>query len=93
MENDTRVLRPRQTRLLTKLFEVCEKGSLGKPKPNTRYLCIGRNDYTHWCTKPGKELALVGYATRSEGFNHLWFELGVCDECFKALGTPALEVD
>jgi len=85
MQNLNGFFRPGQTRLLKKLFALCEKGSLGNPSLDTWYLCVARNDYTHWTTKHESDMVFVGYATRSEGFNHLWFELGVCRECFEAV--------
>ena len=83
METHNGCFRSRQTRLLKTLFALCEQGSLGKPRPEGRYLCIARNDSTHGPTMPGTALVVSGSATRAEGFHHRWFHLGVCRNCFE----------
>ena len=74
----------RQVPAYQKLQEVCERGTIGKPDLETQYRCILRKDYSHWPKKPASEMAVVGCATRPEGFNHLWFNLGVCRDCLEA---------
>lgn len=76
----------RQAEACSELQGVCEQGSLGKPDPKKPYLCIMRNDCTHWPCMSGEKMAMAGYATGWNGFRFLCFNLGICLECFQDMG-------
>ena len=70
--------------LLRQLVEDCQPGSVGAPRIEKRYLCIGKPaDYQHYTKKPGWELFVIGSAKREAGFRYLAHDLGVCLECFE----------
>ena len=81
MVNPTATHDVRQVDPYHQLQQVCEPGSLEQPDPAKRYVCVIRNDYTHWCGTLGKEMAVVGYAARECWFRFGWFDLGICRQC------------
>ena len=77
---------------LRQLVEDCQQGSIKEPRPEKRYLCIGKpTDYRHYAEKSGEDLFVVGYAKRGADFRYLAHDLGVCLECFEDIrkATPS----
>lgn len=79
--------RVRQAQACRELQSVCEPHSLGRPDPKKPYLCIMRDDYTHWPCMLGEKMVMTGYTNQWDGFRFLCFNLGICRECFRGLAV------
>ena len=81
MENHNGFDRSRQT-LVAQLLAWSEHDSLRKPDSDRRYLCVIRNDCTHWPGMPGEQMAVVASAKREFWFNLYGEKIGICQGCF-----------